>query len=62
MGRVQTVIETAAAMIFVLDNNYAQVGLNWGIGALAYVAAAVVLSGAISKLGPASKEESDLAG
>lgn len=49
-------------MIFVLDNNYAQVGLNWGIGALAY-AAGIVLSGAIGKLGPASKkEESDLAG
>lgn len=44
--------------IFVLDNNYAQVGLNWGIGACAYVAAALVLSGAVGALGPTRKADS----
>ena len=44
--------------MFVLDNNYAQLGLNWGIGAFAYVAAAMALSGAVGALGPARKANS----
>jgi len=56
VGRVGSFL---AAAIILGTLGWLMFGLNWGIGALAYVVAAVVLSGAIGKLGPASKEESD---
>jgi len=43
--------------IFLLDNNYVQIALNWGIGALAYVAADSPRAAALGALGPARKSD-----